>query len=210
MSVPVTISTGAVSRFLKHIQEAGIPDKVTNPYIKSVGFKSSNDASLINVFKALGFIDGSGTPTDKWRNYRDVTKSKQILGQAIKQAYSGLFQVYADAHKKDDEAVANWIRANTSFAGITVTRAVRTFKALCNEADFSGVPAPASTPTPAAHAAVPAQNSTQSSAPAAIQMPSSSPSVNINIELHLPATNDSSVYENFFAAMKKNLFGGDE
>ena len=35
--------------------------------------------------------------------------------------------------------------------------------------------------------------------------PSGFPSVNINIELHLAATNDPTVYNNFFKAMKEHL-----
>jgi hypothetical protein len=197
-TIPVTQSAGSIARFLKHIQTAGVPAKVNNPYLKAVGFKSSNDSALLLILKAINFIDASGTPTDKWSQYRDATQAGAVLAESIKACYSGLFDIYPDAERKDDEAIANWIRTNTTFSGITVGRAVKTFKALCAEADFSAQKAAA-----AVTGAPPA-----SGAPATTVVPAvgrQTPSVNINIELQLPSTNDPEVYENFFKAMKKYL-----
>jgi len=91
------------------ISTAGVPAKVDTNYLKSVGLKSGNDAALVKIFKSLGFLDGSGVPTDKWRSYKDSTKSKKVLGEAIKTTYSGVFSIYPDANRKDDEAIRNWI-----------------------------------------------------------------------------------------------------
>lgn len=203
MTVPLTTSAASIPRFLDHIRDAGVPDKVTNPYLRSVGFKSSNDSALIGVFKALGFVDASGSPTQTWKSYRDATKGKAVLGGAIKKCYEGLFKIYSDAHRKDDEAIANWIRSNTTLGGVTVDRAVRTFKALCAGADFNST-APVVDTTPEQSAPAPEQKDTAVS-PLATSL-GMSPNVNINIELHMPATNEPEVYEHFFEAMKKHLF----
>ena len=201
-TVPNTVSVGSIPRFLKHIQIAGIPTKVTNPYLKSVGFKSSNDYALISVLKALDFIDHGGVPTARWTAYRNTQKAKAVLADAIKKAYPGLFEVYPDAERKDDEALANWIRSNTGFAGLTVERAVRTFKTLCAEADFAATPVASSDePTPTAPVV-----SGSGVAVNPVLQGQNSPSVNINVELHLPSTNDPEVYENFFKSMKAHLF----
>jgi len=205
MSVPVTKSQRSISKFLTHIEEAGIPPKVTNSYLKGAGFTSSNDSALIPVFKSLGFIDSSSSPTERWKQYRNKSESKRVLGQAIKECYSTLFSMYPDADRKDDEAIANWIRSNTTFAGITVTRAVATFKALIAHASFDEV-------TTKANASTPTETTTTSRPKPSLNTVTHSsniPSVNINIELQLPATNDPKVYENFFSAMKKHLIDNE-
>jgi hypothetical protein len=142
MNIIVTYSHAAIPRFLTHIKTANVPVKVTNVYLKSVGFKSSNDSALIGIFKSLGFLDQAGVPTERWRSYRgDSATAKSALGEAIKSAYNGLFGLYPDAYLKDDETVANWVRANSALDQDGVSRAVRTFKVLCSEATFDR-PAP--------------------------------------------------------------------
>jgi hypothetical protein len=110
VTLPVTQNAGSIARFLKHIQSAGVPPKVNHPYLKSVGFKSSNDAALIGVLKAIDFIDPAGTPTERWKEYRDTTKAGGVLAEAIRACYGGLFQIFPDAERKDDEAISNWVR----------------------------------------------------------------------------------------------------
>lgn len=197
-TIPILQSTKALERFLAHIHDASIPPKISIAYLKSVGFKSGNDGALIPTFKALGFIDGAGIPTETWKQYRDKTMASKVLGQAIKECYSGLFEIYPDANRKDNEAIANWIRTATGFAGVTVDRAVRTYKALVGHAEFTDEPLPATTKIePTVPTVTPQQT---------VVMPSTGgPSVNINVELHLPASNDPKIYENFFKAMKEYL-----
>lgn len=204
---PILQSTKALERFLIHIQDAGIPPKVNSPYLKSVGFKSGNDAALVPTLKALGFIDSAGVPTDTWKQYRNKTLAPKVLGQAIRECYSGLFEIYQDANRKDNEAIANWIRTATGFAGVTVDRAVRTFKALVSHAEF--VDEAVDTSTAPKEGITPSAGAPQQ----IISLPSATsggPSVNINVELHLPSSSDPKIYENFFKAMKEYLLEGSK
>lgn len=200
--VPNIITTNAVTRFLKHIQTSNVPAKVTVAYLQTVGFKSTNDRALLPVFKAIGFIDSTGAPTDQWRLYKDTGKAKQTLANAIRKAYSGLFEIYSDANRQDNEAIANWIRTTNGASDVVVERSVRTFRVLCAEADFEGV----STDNPPVQPASIPQSIPQA---AAVTLPAlgGNPSININIELHLPPSDDPTVYNNLFKAMKDNLFG---
>lgn len=177
----------------------------TLSFLKSVGFKSGNDTSLIGVFKLLGFIDASQSPTQTWIDYRDKSRSSKVLGAAIKTAYSDLFTLYPDAHRKDDEAIRNWIRSTTTAGEATVQRATATFKALVAKADFDNIDPTDATHVATATAATLPVTPQGYVAPATPQLGRHNPAVNINIELQVPATNDPKVYENFFAAMKKHL-----
>ncbi len=137
------ISANAIPRFLANIRMAGVPDKVDANYLKSVGFKNSNDRALIALFKSLGFLDSGGKPTELYRSYRSESadKAKNVLGAAVKKkTYAGLFQTYPDAYRKDDEALTNWIRANTDGGADMQKRALNTFKLLRDAATFDDSP----------------------------------------------------------------------
>jgi len=199
MDYPYTKSTGSIPRLFEEIRKVGTPTKVTVTYLKSIGFTSSNDGYLVALLKGIGFIDGSGTPTQVWKDYRGHDH-KSIMADAVRVGFQNLFQTYPDADKRDDEAIANLVRTNTNYGADTVKRVVGSFKALCALADFSG-PAvtapPAQQPTPAV--TIPTQNAVPAAATPG------QPVINLNIQLELPAQADEKFYDNFFAAMKKHL-----
>jgi hypothetical protein len=191
---PYTPSPANVSKFLDHIQDSGVPSKVTQKHLESVGFKSSNDRYLISVLKFIGFLNADGSPTDSWKSYRDKSKAGAVLADALTSAYSDLFSIYPDAYRKDEEALHNYFASRTGLAKGTVEKVVRTFKVMSDRADFAAGPVDIS-PTPAPSAAE------------SLQVPTSAaPVVNINIQLQLPPTDDESVYDKLFAALKKHLF----
>ncbi|MCQ1854250.1 DUF5343 domain-containing protein [Neorhizobium galegae] len=68
-----TIVTGKIRPLLEKIRMVGIPQKVGKPWLKTIGYTSSNDSSLVGVLKFIGFIDGSGIPTSVWTAYRGAS-----------------------------------------------------------------------------------------------------------------------------------------
>ena len=202
-SVPYTPTPASIPKFLQHIQSAGVPAKVTQIYLVGVGFKSTNDRYLIAILKAIDFIDNSGTPTDRWRSYRDKAKAPGVLAAGIRHAYSELFETYPDAYRKDDEAIRNFFGSRTDLGESTLGLAVRTFKALCEKANFEG---PEVTEEIVEDIGKLAKVEVKQGKAASGGMGATSPVININIQLELPPTEDASIYEKLFAAMRKNLF----
>jgi len=111
--------------------------------------------------------------------------------------------MYPDAQRKDNEAIVNWIRSNSDYDLPKVNLAVTTFRTLCDAADFDGAdtldPTPegkpqvkVNTPEPTLHP--------QRETPPGVQ------SININIQLHLPLSDDGVSYQKLFEAMRKYLF----
>ena len=194
-----TPSPASLRRFLAHIQQAGVPPKVTQTYLKTVGFKSSNDRYIIPVLKFIGFLGSNGVPTDAWKQYRNRDAGPAVMAAAIRSAYSGLFGVYPDAYRKDDEALLNYFSGHTTLAKPTLARVVQTFKTLCAHADFEA--AGQASVAPSEVMVQPPLRSATAPTAAAV-----TPSVTITIQLQLPATDDASVYDNLFAAMKRHLF----
>jgi hypothetical protein len=204
---PYTPKASSVSPLFAKIQSTGRPSKVTIKYIESLGFKSKSDRYLIGLLKSLGFTDSSGEPKDRWQAYRDKKQSKTELAAAIHETYSGLFSMYPDAHRKDDEALRNFFTSSTSVGEGAVGMMVSTFKALCQLADFESAYTPSPTlPTMPAVDAKPQAVET----PTAMELTESTTTsqgitVNLNIQLTLPETKDSSVYDSIFESLKKHL-----
>lgn len=193
-----------VKKFLDHIQTAGVPTKVTFQYIQSVGFKSSNDRAILTVLKAIGFLDSSGVPTDVWRAYRNKSQSKKVMAAAVRKGYGTLFTTYPDAQRKDNEALRNFFSSHTSVGEGALGYMVRTFKTLAEMADFES--SPAEPPEIETDDEVELEVEKNSNVvKRKVTTGGTGMTVNINIQLQIPATDKAEIYESFFAAMKKNL-----
>jgi hypothetical protein len=201
---PYTPKPSSLPVFLDKIQSIGVPDKVTLKYITSIGFKSKNDRYISGILKRLGFTDSSGVPMERWKAYRDTRRGPAELASAIREAYADLFAVYPDAYRKDDEALGNFFTSSTSVGEKAVSMMVSTFKTLCGLADFTATPRPSPVPP------VPTTESQVSQAVAPAQLGeavgvSQGITINVNIQLTLPETKDSSVYDSIFESLKKHL-----
>lgn len=192
---PYTPSPKNVKEFFKAIKSLGTPPKVNNSYLPTIGFKSSNDRYLVGVSKFLGFIDNANVPTQKWDAFRDKNKAESVMASAIKTAYDDLFATYHNAESKDDETLRNYFAPKFKVADVVAKRMVQTFKNLCEFADFKAVQVEETATTPAA-------------LKEAAKIPSGVRpiTININIQLSLPATEDATIYESLFSALKKHLF----
>ena len=75
---------GKISDVFGKIQTCGVPSKFTIEFLNSLGFTSSNDERLIPLMKSLGFLESSGVPTQRFKDYRDKSQAPKIMGIAIK------------------------------------------------------------------------------------------------------------------------------
>ncbi len=198
---PYITNTAKIKTLLGKMKSSGIPGKITLKTLSAWGLKSTNDRPLLVILKFIGFVDSSGIPTKSWNAFRSDKTSGAVLAQAIRSSYSSLFQLYPDAHQKDNEALRHFFSTNTTVGASTLEYMVRTFKTLCESADSQAEPvntvstAPHQTSNDSRHVVTPAV----SAQGAAGLM------VNVNIQLTLPATDNATIYENLFAAMKKHL-----
>jgi len=117
---PYMANPAKTKRFLDHIQTAKKPQKVTYKYLESAGFASKNDRPLIGVMRSLGFLDSSNAPTNVWQSYRDPNRSKGVLAEAIRTAYSDFFAMYDDAFSKDDGALRSYFSSKTDVGKSTI------------------------------------------------------------------------------------------
>ena len=134
MTYPYVMSGPKLKAFLKQLAEVGKPDKITQKYIKGLGYTSSNDLRMLSVTKFIGLTDGNGAPTEAWKTFRANPKTAVATG--IRRGYAELFGLYPDAHQKDDEALRQFFSAHTDLGVTTITKVVSTFKNLCQFAEF--------------------------------------------------------------------------
>jgi hypothetical protein len=198
MSYPTVLKTGALKDIFSKIKSSGTPTAFTAKHLKSLGFTSSNDVPILSALKFIGFIDSSSKPTEKYTNYKGKDGGK-ILAKGIKNGYSELFALYPDAEKKDEESLMHFFATKTEVSESSRKVMIGTFKALCSLANFE----PLGTDDEQENTLPENQTSTKDTG--FKSKTKLEPSVNINIELQMPATNDPEVYKNFFEAMKKYL-----
>lgn len=196
---PYTTNPAKIRPLLDKVKSSGKPDNVTFKTLQAWGFKSTNDRPLLAILKFVGLLDSSGTPTPLWTSYRSDKSGKSVLAQAIRTSYSDLFKLYPDANRKDNEALRHYFSTNTSVGSDTLNFIVATFRRLCDLADFEAEPVETTSAEPPS--GEPATASIRTSTGKTGQ----SFVLNLNIQLTLPATENASIYENLFAAMKKHL-----
>ena len=200
---PYTPKPSSLPDFLAKIQTIGRPDKVTLKYIASLGFKSKSDRYISGILKSLGFTDSSGIPTGRWQTYRDKRQAQAELAVAIREAYSDLFAVYPNAHRKDDEALKNFFTSTTSVGEKAVSYMVRTFKTLCKLADFTSIPQP----SPAVQPVTPPATMPQLAEEVVRTEPTQTiaPSLNFNIQVHISPDASADQIDQIFASIAKHL-----
>jgi hypothetical protein len=194
-----------LKKFLDQVQTAGVPPKVTFQYINSVGFKSSNDRAVLTVLKAIGFLNSSGEPTDVWRAYRNKGQAKKVMAGALRKGYATLFTTYPDAQRKDNEALRNFFSSHTSVGEGALGYMVRTFKTLADMADFESPTEGLPEVDADGGDEEPGEEKGGAVVRRRLTAGTTGMTVNINIQLQIPATDKAEIYESFFAAMKKNL-----
>jgi len=206
VDIPYTSNTGKLKEFLSTIRTIGVPNSASQDWFQQIGFKSSNDRPILRVMRFINFVDSTSKPTDFWKQYR-TDNHKKILAQGVKQGYKELFDIYPDANTRSTKDLNNFFTSKSSAGKQAIDKTIQTFKILCELADFNGMDSQEEIATNYTDASV-EQSAPRDQVTLKMRSPSkeSGATININIQLTLPETTDSKVYDNFFAAMKNHLF----
>ena len=200
---PYTTVPGKIETLLAKIQEVGVPEKATHQWLKTVGFMSSNDRSLVSILKALGFIDSTGKPTPRWSEYRGANH-KHVLGHAVRDGFADLFKVYADADKRSQSDLEHVFRTSSSAGKQVIAKTTSTFKSLVKLAEFATPNGHADGSAPVSPDSAPAEPASPSVEPALAH----GPSLHIDIQVHISPDASTDQIEHVFASMAKHLYRG--
>jgi len=141
----------------------------------------------------------------RYFDFLDQTQSRQVLAEAIRETYDDLFRVNKDDYNLSEDEIKNKLKTLTrgEKSDNVVGWMAKTFKALCDYASWEGTPKAPSESV----AQVTERPSKSPSAPARSTdgLPSKSPSLHYNIQIHLPPTRDSAVYDAIFKSLRDHL-----
>lgn len=207
-----TLKPGAIPAYFDSIINAQPPERFTVKFMENLGFTSTNDRLFIGVLKELGFLTNDGVPQQRYFEFLDKSQAPKVLAAGIREAYSDLFAINRAANELPAEEVRNKLR--TLYAGkkkdSVIERVATTFRALCEQADFSAAQQAASlqpeVPKPDEKlvdlsAAKPKPDEDASLPPAKLKVGS----LQYHINIVLPETRDQGVYDAIFKSLRDHL-----
>lgn len=197
-----TEAYGKLGEFFSALRDGQAPPQFTHQVLQDLGFRSNKHRAYIPILKALGFLTPDGKPTQRYKDYRDHSQSRRVMGDALKEAYSDIFLIKEKPSTNDHAAVEGKFKSYHNASDNVAVNMRRTFFALLDLADLDAKSSKSATTT-----------ATSTKEPAAdkepvIRLPGGekAPSLHYNIQIHLPATKDVEVYNAIFKSLKEHLF----
>jgi hypothetical protein len=206
------VSTKNVDTFFNSLVNAQPPTRFTLKFLEQLEFKSTNDRLYIGILKALKFLDEASVPQERYFRFIDQTQSKLVLAEAIKDAYSDLFAVNIKANEMSAVEVKNKLKTllQGSKSDNVLGWMANTFTTLCKYADFSKSKNADLVTVKKEEPHFEHQNKT-SQEDAGHRMTHElinkeiTTEMHYNIQIHLPETRDTTVYDAIFKSLKEHL-----
>jgi hypothetical protein len=194
---------GQLAEVFNRIAEGQAPDKFTTQHLKDLGFASSNFRAVIPLLKQLGFLSPDGSPTSRYHEYRNTARSRRVMGEALREAYSDLFLIRANPTDADRPLIEGKFKSTHNASPNTAKLMASTFYSLLDLADLSG-----SEPIEIKKEEKPPEHPVK--VPAALETvipppKTSHTTLHYNIQIHLPATKDVEVFNAIFKSLREHL-----
>jgi hypothetical protein len=173
--------------------------------LKDLGYKSNNHRAFIPLMKSLGFLSSEGSPTQRYHEYRNHSKSKEIMGDALKEAYNDIFLIKSNPTVKDKDLVQGKFKSYHNTSDNVAKLHTSTFYALLDIADLNHDKTPKVTTAKKPEEKVTGTKPKQETTVQPPVLPASAVGLHYNIQIHLPATKDVEVYNAIFKSLKDHL-----
>ena len=211
MSIPTSYMTGSFTKIPQYFDTmltAKAPEKFTVKFMSDLGFTSSNDRQFVNVLKAIGFLDETGTPTQRYFRFLDQSFSKLMVAEGVREAYADLFALNINAQNMTKQEVEGKFKTltNGSKENATIGYMASTFINLCSYADWSAnIPSTSNKESEQTIETAPAEKLEGNTQESVGTQPTRRIDLNYDIHIHLPATRDQAVYDALFASLAKHI-----
>lgn len=208
---PYVNAYGKISDVFEGIKSASVPPKFTYDFLSTVlGLTSSSYRAMIPLLKKLDFLDQGSVPTEHYKNFRDESISKNVLGAKVKEAYTDLYKASEYAHKLDKDKLTSKLKTVLGVGDDdkNIPYVVGTFLELVNLSNFDGKKT-----TKTSQTNKKAEESVTENQQEPIRKTREDDHIEIKrkfgisytINLNLPATTEIEVYNSIFKALKENL-----
>ncbi|WP_147269714.1 DUF5343 domain-containing protein [Rhodanobacter denitrificans] len=206
------MKAGSIPAYFDAMLDAQPPERFSLKFLENLGFTSTNDRLFIGILKDLGFLNRDGQPQQRYFEFMDRSRAKDVLAEGIREAYADLFAINTKANEFTVQDAKNKLR--TLYAGkktdLVIGHVAKTFRALCDYADFSGEPtARKERPTgedtrdqsPPERISPTKQVSDDSSSIGKIKVAG----LQYHINIVLPDTRDQAVFDAIFRSLREHL-----
>lgn len=197
---PYASTPNALRKFLQMVPNKPKPSKVNDALLKSWGLRSNNDKTMIRVLKALKFVQDNNEPSARYTSYMLPRTGPGILAAAAREVWSPLFESSHEPYKEDDATIRNLFNVHSGGSEGTISLQIQTFKAVCDNADFS---AQLNDP----EASVSSANGTNATISSPTSAVSPQPNFHIDLHIHLPENKSSRDYEYIFQDIARHILG---
>jgi len=196
---PYCTKPSSLRKFLAMVPQKPKPATVNQNLLKSWGFNTGNDYSMVRVLKKVGLVGADNTPTPDYVAFMHKGNGPAHLAQNIRRLYSPLFEVSHAPHKETTDVLENLFNIHSGGGSGTKAFQIQTFKALCDHADFSGN----GTASTAASVGIPGSRA----APEIGRAGSGGPTIHIDLHIHLPGNKSRRDYEYMFEDIARYIYG---
>lgn len=195
------VSQKNVPAILQKIVEGAAPDKFTYEHLNSLGFTSSNDRAIIPLMKDLGFLTPEGAPTPRYHAYRDKSRSKAVLGEALREAYADVFHISESPTQQHRASIEGLFKSKHNTSDHVAGLQAATFLTLLANADVSN--AGTKLEVPESLKRDPGEEVEKDTG--SRHSPTLTTELHYTIQVHLPATKDIEVFNAIFRSLRENL-----
>ena len=205
-SLPYVASPGNIDKALRAIKSAATPESVSQDFVKTIlKIPGGSGDQITSFLKKLGFAGADGTPSARYKAFRNSATSGKAAADAIREAYSPLYVRNEYMHNLSDDELTGLIIEETGAGDESRVPGLvlAAITALKGHADFSNSEPPESEDVTPEVPQLP-----QFRIPSE-QQQASDKSVGLNlsytINLNLPPTSDIAVFNAIFKSLKENL-----
>lgn len=199
--VPYLAAHGNITKALEGVRAASIPEKFTQDFLSAkLGLTGGGARPVIPFLKRAGFLNSDGSPSELYRRFKNSAAAPAAAAEAMRKAYSALYEVNEYAHELSDDKLKGLILQVTGLeSDSSLIRAmVGSFKALKAFADFDASPASGQAEDRQDEARVDTGLHGNGGGGGAIRL-------GYNINLNLPATSDIAVFNAIFKSLREHL-----
>lgn len=202
-----TVAVSRIPDLFEKIRDGQAPDQLSQQLLKDWGFSSSNDRAFIPILKELGFLSPDGKPTTRYHDYRDHSRSKVVMAQALRDAYGDIFLIKEHPSESDKAAIKGKFKSFHNVSDHVAGLMTKTFYELLKLSDLKATSKPAKTKVHKAEEAPesPPSNPSNGQPEGGGLPPIYGAGLHYNIQIHLPASKDVEVYNAIFKSLREHL-----
>jgi len=202
-----SVAAGRLPELFAKIRDGQAPAQFTQQLLKDWGFTSSHDRAAIPLLKELGFLSPDGKPTSRYLDYRDHSRSKAIMAEAVHEAYADLFLIKEHPDESDKDAIYGKFRSFHNVSDAVAGWMTKTFYTLLSLSDTKAKAGKVKSTSPTLEQEKSGQQAPKDSDKSSEDKNNffNAPGLHYNIQIHLPATKDVEVYNAIFKSLREHL-----